>query len=174
MEHKDEPHDELLDRTRELAEARAAFDRLVAENQALRDKLGTGARAGAKHAPPRALLSSGDRPGPSGYRGEDPLVRLERELAEANGLVADLSIENAILKSQAEPPNDARPRSVLRPLAVTGVVGGIAFLYLVTANIGVVIFSVTMLVLGSGLLRLIDSIKPSSSDKRPPPYLPGG
>ena len=168
------PDDPLLDRTRELAEARASIARLQAENVALRARfhapLPTDLPAHAPGQPPLAQL-----PAPGAYRGEDPVLRLDREIAEANLQLVNLGIDNAILLSREEPLRDARRRSVRNvAVTVTGAAGA-GFLLLATRNVFILLPIAILLLMLRGVLRLIDTIKPSDPGSRPPPpALPPG
>src|SRR5438128_78765 len=96
--------DDLLRLTRELETARADIVRLEAENAELRRKTGDGTPACLPS--PVATL---DKPGAAAYRAEDPRIHLEREIAAANVVVANLSLDNAILTSRTTP----KPRDLL-------------------------------------------------------------
>ncbi|MEP7124125.1 MAG: hypothetical protein ABJE95_24575, partial [Byssovorax sp.] len=155
------PNDPLLDRSRELAEARATIARLQAENDALR------AHAGSPLPLPPPLPPDPDPPAlphpasPTVYRGEDPLVRLDRELAEANLQLVNLGMDNAILQNRAEPSGDARGRSLRTAAAAVSVTAGGGLLWLVTGHVVILLPALILIVMLWGLLRLIDTIKPS-------------
>ena len=161
----DPPDDALLARARELAEARASIARLQTENVALRARFQVPRPADLPaHALPLAQL-----PAPSAYRGEDPVLRLDREIEEANLQLVNLGMDNAILLTREEPLRDARRRSV-RKLAVTlTAAAGTGFLLLATHNVFILLPILILLLMLRGVLRLIDTIKPTDPGSRPPP-----
>ena len=165
------PDDPLLDRTRELAEAHAAIARLQAENADLRAlsqaPLPADPAGLALLQPPIAQLAP-----PTAYRAEDPLLRLDRELDGANLQLVNLGMDNAILRSRAEPRRDARQRTLRKATITLSVTAGIGFLWLATGNVFILVPALILLVLLGGLLRLIDTIKPSEPGSRPPPPMP--
>jgi hypothetical protein len=167
--------DPLLDRTRELAEARATIAHLQAENDALR------ARSLAPlppDLPARALLPpAAHLSPPTAYRGEDPLLRLDRELSEANLQLVNLGMDNAILRNRADsdPRRDARLRTFRRAGTAVAITAGSGLLWFVTGHAVILLPAGILLVMLWGLLRLIDTIKPSDPGSRPPPpALPPG
>jgi hypothetical protein len=163
------PDDPLLDRGRELAETRATIARLQAENDALR------AHAGSPLPLPPERPALPHHASPTAYRGEDPLVRLDRELAEANLQLVNLGMDNAILQNRAEPSRDARGRSLRTAAAAVSITAGGGLLWLVTGHVVILLPVLIFVVMLWGLLRLIDTIKPNDPSTRPPPniYPPG-
>jgi hypothetical protein len=161
------PDDPLLDRDRELAEARAAIARLRAENAALRAHAGSPLPLPIPPDPDLPALPH--HASPTAYRSEDRLVRLDRELAEANLQLVNLGMDNAILQNRAEPSRDARARSLRTAAAAVSVLAGGGLLWLVTGHVVILLPAVILLLMLWGLLRLIDTIKPTDPGSRPPP-----
>jgi hypothetical protein len=159
----DPPDDPRLDREIELAQARAAIARLQAENATLR------AHAGSPVAPDPDLPALAHHASPTAYRSEDPVVRLDRELAEANLQLVNLGMDNAILQNRAEPFRDARGRSLRTAAAAVSVIAGGGLLWLVTGHVVILLPAVILLLMLWGMLRLIDTIKPTDPGSRPPP-----
>ncbi len=91
-----------------------------------------------------------------------------------NGLMANLRIENAILRSQTEEKRKLVLAPLRRALPRLAVVVGAAVLWFMTENVGLMLFFGVLALLVLGVVRLIDTIKPGGNDRRPPPYLPGG
>jgi hypothetical protein len=151
----------------ELEETRAKIAEVEIDNRALAQRVG----AKSFGAPPRRLAPR--EHGPTGaYRAEDRGVRLERELAEANELLANLRIENAILRSRMAPvktPWEAWIRPVVLSLVLA--LGG-TFLWLVTENLGMLLLAAVLTGVCWGATLLIDRIRPDGSNTRTPPNLP--
>lgn len=153
---------------RELEEARAGIAEAEAEHEALRVRLGP-----AAPAPTRLRLPAhGEREPAAAYRGEDRGLRLEREVGEANEALANLRIENAILRSRAEPMQVARAAPIRGVAIALGLGVGGGFLWFLTANLGLLVFAAVMALVGWGATVLIDRIKPDGSNPRTPPTLP--
>jgi hypothetical protein len=165
------PDDPLFDRTRELAEARASIAHLQVENVALRARLQAllpgDLPAPALLPPPAAPLVS-----PTAYRSEDADRRLDRELDEANLQLVNLSMDNAILRDRADPLERARQRRLRGVAAPLAAAAGVGFLWFVTGNVFILIPALILLLMLRGLLRLIDTIKPTDPGSRTPPQLP--
>jgi hypothetical protein len=166
-----EDHDELLNRAKEIEGARAVIAQLEAENEMLRRR--TGDVASARRADER-LRGNPERATGTAYRGEDQLLRLERELAEANVTVANLSIENAILRSRAEPDRTSRARRARSAATVIGIVAAEVSIWVLTRNFGLVLMGALLLGLGWGIVMFSAAIKPDETNPRRPPNLPGG
>lgn len=87
--------------SKELEEAEAALQRVTAENAELKRALGEPPGA------PRAARSAPRRP-QGGYRGPDARAALEAAIAEVNGAVASIDIDNAMMRSRADEKGAAR------------------------------------------------------------------
>ncbi len=107
---------------REIDEANASLARLHAEHEALRKKLG------GEAPPPTTVVRAVDKPGRDGgaYRGADATVALEAALARANAAVANLGIENEMMRSRI----DARPSAAAGAWKVLRIVGAVALILL--------------------------------------------
>jgi hypothetical protein len=162
--------DELLSRTRELDEARAAFTRLASENEALRKRLGAAAGAPAPLAP--LLTSAAAERGSSGYRGRERLMLVERDLAAINAAIANLQIDNEILAARTGSRVRANPELLRRVVIAKVIVAFGVLLWIVTGNAALFVLTLVLGFFGWGLLTLIDAIKPDGSNPRNPPYLP--
>jgi hypothetical protein len=81
--------------SKELEDAEAALQRVTAENAELERALGepAGARKAARGASKRS---------PGGYRGPDVRAVMETAIAEVNGAVASIDIDNAMLRSRLD------------------------------------------------------------------------
>lgn len=88
--------------SRELSEAEAALQRVIAEHTELKRLLGQPA-----DVPKAATRVTAKRP-QGGYRGPDVRVTMEAAIAEINSAVASIDIDNAMLRSRAETKGAAR------------------------------------------------------------------
>jgi hypothetical protein len=163
--------DPRLTRSRELDEARASIARLQVENAALRTRLGAAfpqdPPALALHPSPVARLAPA-----TVYRAEAAFLHLDRELDEANLQLVNLGINNAILRARAESIVVPRPRSIRAATIALAVAAGAGFLWLITGSVLILLPALILLLMCWGVLRLIDTIKPTDSGTRPPPPWP--
>jgi hypothetical protein len=109
----------LLDLAREIDEANASLVRLHADHEALRAKLGKEA------PPPTRVVRAVDKPGRDGgaYRGADATAALEAPLAQANAAVANLGIENEMMRSRVDTARLARAKTAWTLFAVVAALG---------------------------------------------------
>lgn len=155
--------DDLLRLKRELAEAEETIAALRIENAAL----GSG-RAAARDA------CEGEPVHGQAYRSMDVGVQLEGALEEAIAKVADLRIENAILRSRAASRVPWRAAAMgLAALAGAGALLGV--IWLISSSAGLLLFVAVMAALGAVLVHLIGGIPPRDGGPPPgPPLIPGG
>jgi hypothetical protein len=154
--------DDLL--VSELEEARAEIEQVEAENEALRLRIGEPGAA----SNPRVSPARRDREVAAAYRAEDRGVRLERELGEANTALADLHIENAILKTRAEPVKSRNGLTMRRFFLALALVLGTAFLWFLTESLGMMLFAAILALVSWGVVVLIDRIRPGGNSNLPP------
>lgn len=155
--------DDLLRLRRELAEAEATIAALRRENAAL----GSG-RAAARDAC-QAEPAHGQA-----YRSMDVGVQLEASLEEAIATVADLRIENAILRSRAASRVPWRA-AAMGLAAVAGAAVVLGVIWLISSSLGLLLFVVVMGALGAVVVHLIGGIPPNDGGPPPgPPLIPGG
>jgi hypothetical protein len=99
---------------------------------------------------------------------------VEDALVEADAAIADMRIENAILRSRSVTRMPWRAAG-LGLLALAGAFGLLALLWLVSESGGLVLFTAVMLALGIALVHLIGGIPPREGGPPPgPPMVPGG
>lgn len=153
----------LVDLARELDEANASLARLHAEHETLRAKLG------AEAPPSTSVVRAVDKPEREGgaYRGADATAALEAVLAKANSAVANLGIENEMMRSRIDDVRQARAKVTRMLLAVAAIVGLV--LLVVWLMVDRVDPKTTKIVMGplAGLLlvlRVLGFKKPSARD----------
>lgn len=101
-------------------------------------------------------------------------MQLEDALTEAIATVADLRIENAILRSRAASRVPWRA-AAMGLAAVAGAGALLGLLWLVSSSAGLLLFVVVMGGLGVVVVHLIGGIPPNDSGPPPgPPLIPGG
>jgi predicted lipid-binding transport protein (Tim44 family) len=81
-------------------------------------------------------------------------------------------MDNAILRDRADPLERARQRRLRGVAAPLAAAAGVGFLWFVTGNVFILIPALILLLMLRGLLRLIDTIKPTDPGSRTPPQLP--
>lgn len=156
--------DDLLRLRRELAEAEATIAALRIENAAL----------GSGRAAARDACQAEPAHGQAAYRSMDVGVQLEAALEEAFATIADLRIENAILRSRAASRVPWRA-AAMGLAAVAGAGALLGLLWLVSSSAGLLLFVVVMGGLGVVVVHLIGGIPPNDGGPPPgPPLIPGG
>src|SRR5262249_28631370 len=107
----------LVDLAREIDEANASLARLHAEHETMRVKLG------GEAPPPTRVVRAVDKPDREGgaYRGADATAALEAALTRANSAVANLGIENEMMRSRIDDARHARAKVTRMLLAVAAI-----------------------------------------------------